>query len=104
LSYERTFGSVAPGTGHVGAGHDMMTLMLAGLEFAPHHTRLGLKMGLEKVRNLPSLTGGARAVMGFGPWERSAVKGPDLFIYRTLRDGAAIPFDGPADLQSVLPV
>ncbi|HVW41983.1 MAG TPA: ABC transporter substrate-binding protein [Amycolatopsis sp.] len=90
--YEKRYRRRAPQAGQLGVGYDMMTLLVAGLRRAPHLTRAGLKAGLEKVRNLPCATGGPRAIMGYGPWDRSAIKGADMFIYRTIRDGAPIAY------------
>ena len=75
-------------------GYDMMTLMLAGLCNASNLTRVGLKEGLERVKPLPCATGGLNPVMGFGPWDRAAIKGPDLLMFRTVRNGKLVTFGG----------
>ena len=31
-------------------------------------------------------------VMGFGPWDRAAYKGPDWLLFQEVRDGAYRPF------------
>jgi hypothetical protein len=31
--------------------------------------------------------------MGFGPWDRGAIKGPDLMMYRTVRRGEVVTFE-----------
>lgn len=90
--YRETFGVEPPATGHLGVGYDMMTLLTAGLERAPVLTRAGMRAGLELVRQLPCATGGPHIAMGFGPYDRAALKGPDLFVYRTIRDGLPASF------------
>jgi len=74
----RPYGPLAP------AMYDMATLLVGALRFATVHTREGVKAGLERVHNIPAACGGAGTVMGFGPWERTALKGPDFLIFRTM--------------------
>ena len=94
-AHRRVYGEPAPATGHLGVGYDILTLLLAGLGRAPELTRAGLRAGLERVRNVPAATGGAGSIMGFGPWDRAALKGRDMFLLRTLRGGSAVPFPTP---------
>jgi len=63
---------------------DMATLLVGALRLAPVHTREGIKEGLERVHQLPAACGGSGTMMGFGPWERTALKGPDFLIFRTM--------------------
>jgi ABC-type branched-subunit amino acid transport system substrate-binding protein len=77
----------------VGVGYDMMMLMLDGVRRAPNLSRAGLRDGLELVRNVPCATGGVNPVMGFGPYDHAAIKGPDLLMVRTVRDGQAVTFE-----------
>lgn len=74
----RPYGPIAP------AMYDMATLLVGALRLAPVHTREGVKEGLERVHQLPAACGGAGTVMGFGPWERTALKGSDFLIFRTM--------------------
>jgi hypothetical protein len=74
----RPYGPIAP------AMYDIATLVVGALRLAPVHTREGVKEGLERVHQLPAACGGAGTVMGFGPWERTALKGPDFLIFRTM--------------------
>jgi len=72
------FGPIAP------AMYDMASLVVHGLRHATVHTREGVNEGLERVRQLPATLGGAGTVMGFGPWERTALKGPDYLVMRVM--------------------
>jgi branched-chain amino acid transport system substrate-binding protein len=78
LRGERPFGPQPP------AMYDMASLIVGGLRYATVHTREGVKEGLERVHQIPAALGGAGTIMGFGPWERSALKGPDFLIFRTM--------------------
>jgi ABC-type branched-subunit amino acid transport system substrate-binding protein len=71
-------------------GYDMMTLVAEALRRAHELTRAGLKAGLEQVRNIPCATGGRNPAMGFAPWDHAAIKGPDLFMFRTVRKGKVV--------------
>ncbi len=73
-------------------GWDMATLMIEGLRRAPNLSRTGLKQGLERVRQGPCATGGRAPVMGFGHVDRAAIKGPDLLMSRTIRDGKPVSY------------
>ena len=44
--------------------------------------RAGLRAGLEKVKRLPSCLGRDGTYMGFGHWEREALKGEYLVLHR----------------------
>jgi ABC-type branched-subunit amino acid transport system substrate-binding protein len=83
----RPYGPIAP------AMYDMATLLVGALRLAPVHTREGVKEGLERVHQLPAACGGAGTVMGFGPWERTALKGPDFLIFRTMGVTASDRYD-----------
>jgi hypothetical protein len=41
--------------------------------------------GLERISQVPAALGGAGTIMGFGPWERTALKGPDYLVLRQMR-------------------
>ena len=56
---------------------------------APELSRVGLRAGLERVKALPTATGRAATVMGFGNWDRGALKGPYL-VLREWRGGRSI--------------
>jgi ABC-type branched-subunit amino acid transport system substrate-binding protein len=93
-AYEKRYKRPAPLVFTHGIGYDMMTLMAEGLRLAPNLSRAALKAGLEQVRQLPCALGGMNPVMGFGPWDRAAIKGPDLLMYRTVRNGKLVTYEG----------
>lgn len=92
-AYAKRWGGRPPADFRAAFGYDMMTLMTEGLRRAPELTRAGLKTGLEQVRNLPCATGGRNPVMGFSPWDHAAIKGPDLFMFRTVRKGKVVRYE-----------
>ncbi len=75
----RPFNSIAAGM------YDMATLAVLGLRYATVHTPQGVTEGLERIHQVPSALGGARTVQGFGPWERTALKGPDYLVLRQMQ-------------------
>lgn len=74
----RPFGPVAP------AMYDMASLVVGALRHATVHTREGVNEGFERVHLLPAALGGAGTIMGFGPWERTALKGADYLLFRVM--------------------
>jgi len=66
------------------AMYDMATLAVLGLRYATVHTPEGVMEGLERIHQVGAVLGGAGTVMGFGPWERTALKGPDYLILRQM--------------------
>jgi branched-chain amino acid transport system substrate-binding protein len=64
--------------------YDMATLAVLGLRYATVHTPEGVMEGLERIHQVPAVLGGAGTVMGFGPWERTALKGPDYLLLRQM--------------------
>jgi len=71
------------------AAFDMGRLLGEAFERADHLTRNGVRQGLESVKALPAASGAPGTVMGFGPWDRGALKGPYL-VLRTWRDGRTV--------------
>jgi ABC-type branched-subunit amino acid transport system substrate-binding protein len=70
----------------IGAGmYDMATLAVLGIRYATVHTPEGVMEGLERISQVPAALGGAGTIMGFGPWERTALKGPDYLVLRQMR-------------------
>lgn len=57
---------------------DLATLVVEGLAHAPELTRRGLRDGLERVKALPAALGLPGTQLGFGTWDRGALKGPYL--------------------------
>jgi branched-chain amino acid transport system substrate-binding protein len=54
--------------------------------------RAGLREGLERVKQLPAASGYEGTLMGFGVWDRGALKGPFL-VLRAWRDGQTVQVD-----------
>src|SRR5262249_61748785 len=75
------------GPGEAGA-YDMGRLLAEGVARAPELTRAGVRAGLERVKALPAATGRPGTLMGFGNWDRGALKGPYL-VLREWRGGGA---------------
>jgi branched-chain amino acid transport system substrate-binding protein len=76
------------GPGEAGAC-DMGRLLAEGIARAPERTRTGIRAGLERVKALPAATGRAGTLMGFGNWDRGALKGPYL-VLREWRGGRSV--------------
>jgi len=71
------------------AAYDIGRLLGEGIANADHLTRRGLRDGLESVKRLPAASGRPGTVMGFGPWDHAALKGPFL-VLREWRDGHSV--------------
>jgi ABC-type branched-subunit amino acid transport system substrate-binding protein len=97
--YEQRFGSRPVGPALPGM-YDMATLVVGGLRLATVHTPEGVMEGLERVRQLPAACGGAGTILGFGPWERGALKGPDYLLLRRMGPEASTRFDLPPSHES----
>ncbi|MGX7680056.1 ABC transporter substrate-binding protein [Jatrophihabitans sp. DSM 45814] len=81
--YEKRFGTrpFSP----ISAGiYDMATLAVLGLRNATVHTTEGVVEGLERIHQEPAALGGRGTVQGFGPWERTALKGQDYLVLREM--------------------
>ena len=76
------------GPGEAGA-YDMGRLLAEGMARAPDLTPAGIRAGLERVKALPAATGRCGTLMGFGNWDRGALKGPYL-VLREWRGGRSI--------------
>ncbi len=76
------------GPGQAGV-YDIGRLLAEGLAQSHPLTRVDLMKGLEKVRCLDAATGEKGTLMGFGHYERGALKGRYLVI-REWRDGATV--------------
>lgn len=83
----------AAGPGEAGA-YDMGRLLAEGIARAPAITCAGIRAGLERVKALPAATGGAGTLMGFGNWDRGALKGPYL-VLREWRAGQSVAHPEP---------
>jgi branched-chain amino acid transport system substrate-binding protein len=69
--------------------YDMGKLVALGLAHAPSQTRDGMKLGLERVKQVPAALGSPGTVMGFGRWKRAALEGGYL-VLRQWRDGQSV--------------
>jgi len=79
--------AVAPVT--IGAAYDMGRLVAEGIGTVATPTRATVKAGLERVKVVPSALGTPGTTMGFGRWERGALKGGFL-VLRVWRDGESV--------------
>ena len=75
------------------AAYDMGRLVAEGIASAAEPTRAGVKLGLERVKLIPAALGADGTTMGFGVWERAALKGRYL-VLREWRGGASIEVAG----------
>ena len=57
-----------------------------------HLTRAGVKEGLERVKRIPAAMGVDGTWMGFGLWDRAALKG-EFLVLREWRDGRSVQVD-----------
>ena len=81
-------GDAPPGPGSALA-YDLGRLVAEGAGRAVHLTRRGLREGLERVKLLPAALGREGTTMGFGRWERSALKG-EFLVLRQWRGGHSV--------------
>lgn len=89
---DRLGDEVGPGPGGA-AGYDLGRLVAEGVARSWHLTPEGVRDGLERIKLLPAAIGREGTSMGFGRWERSALKG-DFLVLRQWRDGVSTPLDG----------
>jgi branched-chain amino acid transport system substrate-binding protein len=75
------------------AAYDMGRLLGEALERTDHLTRAGLRVALESVKALAAASGHPGTVMGFGPWDHGALKGPYL-VLRTWHHGRTVEYAG----------
>ncbi len=71
------------------AAYDIGRLLGEGIAAAEHLTRAGVADGLQRVKQLPASSGHDGTLMGFGVWDRAALKGHFL-VLRTWRDGHSV--------------
>ncbi len=76
------------------AMYDMATLAVLGIRYATVHTPEGVTEGLERIHQVPAVLGGAGTVQGFGPWERTALKGADYLVLREMRGTESVKYAG----------
>lgn len=71
------------------AGYDIGRMLGEALVRTDHLTRAGVVEGLERVKRLPASSGRDGTTMGFGTWDRGALKGPYL-VLREWREGKSV--------------
>jgi branched-chain amino acid transport system substrate-binding protein len=71
------------------AAYDMGRLVGEAIARSQHLTRVGLKEGLERVKQLPATSGLQGTTMGFGTYDHAALKGGYL-VLREWRDGKTV--------------
>jgi branched-chain amino acid transport system substrate-binding protein len=79
----------------VAAAYDMGRLVAEGIASAPEPTRAGIKAGFERLKLIPAALGAVGTTMGFGRWERAALKGRYL-VLREWRGGVSVEVEGQA--------
>lgn len=89
--YEKAYGT-RPFSPITGCAYDMATLAVYGLRKATVYTPEGVKEGLERIQLVPSALGAAGTVQGFGPWERSALKGADYLLLRQMQGTSTVRY------------
>ena len=85
-------GSKAPPGPGLAAAYDMGRLVAESVGRAVHLTREGLRDALETIKLLPATIGREGTTMGFGRWERSALKG-EFLVLRQWRGGRTLEFE-----------
>jgi hypothetical protein len=76
-------------------GYDMGRLIAEGIARAPVRSREGVKLGMERIKRIPSATGMPGTTMGFGVWERSALKG-DFLVPRQWEGDTSVQWRPPS--------
>jgi ABC-type branched-subunit amino acid transport system substrate-binding protein len=82
-------GGGAPSAPLLAGFRDIGRLIAEGIARAPYRAPSAVKDGLERVKLLPSASGQPGTRMGFGHWERSALKGRYL-VLRQWQDGRSV--------------
>jgi hypothetical protein len=70
--------------GGLAFGYDMGQLVAEGIARAPELTRAGIKHGLEHIKLVRAAEGHEGTSLGFGQWERGALKGRYLVLRQWL--------------------
>jgi branched-chain amino acid transport system substrate-binding protein len=82
----------APSAPLLAGFRDIGRLLGEGIARAPYLAPVAMRDGLERVKFLPAASGQPGTRMGFGRWERSALKGPYL-VLRRWRNGQSVEID-----------
>lgn len=70
-------------------GYDMGQLVAEAIARSEELTRDGIRAGLERIKLVPAACGRPGTTLGFGRWEREALKG-DYLVMRRWVDGASV--------------
>ena|GEM_PF-562007 len=73
-------------------GYDMGQLVAEAVARAPELNRSGILAGLEQIKRIPAAEGYDGTTLGFGRWDRGALKGRYL-VLRQWRDGRSVELD-----------
>jgi branched-chain amino acid transport system substrate-binding protein len=84
-----------PGGAALAFGYDMGQLVAEGIARAPELSCSGVREGLQEIKLVPAAEGYEGTTLGFGRWDRGALKGSYL-VLRQWRDGKTIEL--PRDL------
>jgi branched-chain amino acid transport system substrate-binding protein len=76
------------------AGYDMGRLVAEAVARTGHLTRDRVREGLERVKRLPAASGRDGTTMGFGRWDRGALKG-EFLVLREWRGGRTVEVASP---------
>ena len=71
------------------AVYDIARLIAHGLLHAPNSDAEGMRVGLERVKRIPAVTGEQGTIAGFGQWKRAALEGGYLVLRRWV-DGQSV--------------
>lgn len=88
---DRIDADTSPGPG-TAAAYDLGRLVAEGVGRAVALTRDGLRDAFERIKLLPATIGREGTTMGFGRWERSALKG-EFLVLRQWRAGRSLELD-----------
>jgi branched-chain amino acid transport system substrate-binding protein len=69
--------------------HDLGTLVAEALARTEELSRDGIRDALERIKMVPAAEGERGTYLGFGRWDRAALKGRFL-VLRTWRDGRSV--------------
>jgi ABC-type branched-subunit amino acid transport system substrate-binding protein len=67
--------------------YDAIHTAVEGVALAHLMSPVGVKDGLERLKQMPAAQGGNSNVINFGPWDRMAMKGKDGSVIRRITDG-----------------
>jgi ABC-type branched-subunit amino acid transport system substrate-binding protein len=90
-AYEKRWGEPIEYEDLALSAYDACRSLLEGLSLAPHLSREGVRIGIERVKLLPAATGAASTVITFGPWDHRGLKGRDFSILKQVKGDRLVP-------------